>query len=176
MTGTSTPSLQLYKPDRLDNINVLTDLNANSDKIDTAVGGLKLGTRGARYVQSVPQTLATGGDKVKFDTVTKAGTLITPSGTGNTDFAVGATGWVMVGANIRYGSGVSSPYLAIRRGTSEIAGNNHANAADGFINKGATTAWYATSGDTFNAFVNLSQTLALDATGLTNFWIVYLGL
>lgn len=36
--GTSTPNLQLFKPDPDDdNVNVETDLNANYDKIDTAV-------------------------------------------------------------------------------------------------------------------------------------------
>lgn len=34
MVGTSTPRLQLYKPDDGDNVNVDTDLNANMDKVD----------------------------------------------------------------------------------------------------------------------------------------------
>jgi len=36
--GTSTSNIQLYKPDPTDPVNVSTDLNANSDKIDAFAG------------------------------------------------------------------------------------------------------------------------------------------
>lgn len=39
--GTNTPNLQLWKPATSDNVNVVTDLNNNSDKIDTEVQALK---------------------------------------------------------------------------------------------------------------------------------------
>lgn len=156
--------------------NLATDVDADVTAIKANVDSLRLGTRGARYTQTAAQTLATGGAKVQFQTATKTGTLITASGTGNTDFAVGATGWYMLGANIRYGSSVTAPYLAIRSGTTELSGNNHSGAADGFVNKGTTTAWYAAAGESFNVFVNLSQAgMPLDAGGLTHFWIVYVG-
>jgi hypothetical protein len=57
-----------------------------------------------------------------------------------------------------------------------LSGNSYTTIADGFVNTVTTTAWYATSGDSFNAFVNLAQAGAMEATGLTNFWLLYLGL
>jgi hypothetical protein len=42
----------------------------------------------------------TGGAKVPFQNASKTGSLITASGTDNTDFTV-AIGWIMAGANIR---------------------------------------------------------------------------
>lgn len=41
--GTSTPDLQLYKPDRADFVSVLTDLNANMDKLDAFAVDIKAG-------------------------------------------------------------------------------------------------------------------------------------
>jgi hypothetical protein len=156
--------------------NLATDVENSLSPVKNNVDGLKLGTRGCRYTQTTAVTLATGGAKVPFQTATKPGSLITASGTGNTDFAVGATGWIMAGANIRYGSGITAPYLAIRLGATELSGNNHTTAADGFVNTGTTTGWYATAGDSFNVFVNLGQSVPMDINGLTNFWLVYLGL
>lgn len=40
MAGTNTPNLNLYKPNRTDNVSVIADLNDNMDKIDTFAGNV----------------------------------------------------------------------------------------------------------------------------------------
>lgn len=77
MTGTSTPNLQLYKPDPDDNVNVVTDLNNNWDKVDSAVPGH------ARYTRNSGDgalTLAGGDQIVSFPSTAKSSPLVTPQG------------------------------------------------------------------------------------------------
>jgi hypothetical protein len=58
--GTSTPELQLYRPDRFDFVSVLTDLNANMDKLDAFATDIKAGPDIFPANGSGDLTMATG--------------------------------------------------------------------------------------------------------------------
>lgn len=69
MPGTSTPLLQLYKPDPNDFVSVLTDLNANMDKVDAYALGAQANVRtmgGKRYSPGTGLPVTTAGGAVEI--------------------------------------------------------------------------------------------------------------
>lgn len=179
MVAINTPNLQLAKPDPNDLVNVLTDLDANYDKIDAAVGIQGTGGRGCEYNDTQAGTIPIGNDfQLGYNVERRPSSLIVPSGTPNKTFTVQATGWYDLGVGVAQGdSRTVGLYLYINVGATlpgqilPVAGTG--NAPRAFPILSVQRSVYLTSGQALCAGLSVDTNPYIVDTTRRNYFTAY---
>lgn len=129
--------------------NLATDVEAKFVSVDSAIKA-----HACRYYRSVTaDTVFAANAPVPFDTAVKTSPLIVASGSGNTTFTVGATGWYDIRTTVRQGTTASTPYIWVVAGGVTIGGAD-GQASSGFWVLNVATSTYLTSGQTIQVQQN----------------------